>query len=92
MRQGRFYAPADAWISGDDCFDRKQRRFEAHYSMRTATSRWMCPPGLYRSMCCMDFERRFERREVTIVTPGATAEVSVNLGEGNGRCRTRGAG
>ena len=28
---GRFYAPADAWISADDGFDRKERRVEAHY-------------------------------------------------------------
>src|SRR5207344_551199 len=28
---GRFYAPANAWISADDSFDRKQRQVEAHY-------------------------------------------------------------
>src|SRR5258708_32310442 len=28
---GRFYAPANAWISADDSFDRHERRAEAHY-------------------------------------------------------------
>jgi hypothetical protein len=28
---GKFYAPANAWIHADDGFDRKERPFEAHY-------------------------------------------------------------
>jgi hypothetical protein len=28
---GVFYAPTNAWIHADDGFDRKERRFEAHY-------------------------------------------------------------
>ncbi len=29
--QGKFHAPADAWIFADDGFDRKEQSFEAHY-------------------------------------------------------------
>jgi Tol biopolymer transport system component len=28
---GRFYAPDDAWVHGDEAFDRRERPFEAHY-------------------------------------------------------------
>jgi TolB protein len=28
---GKFYAPANAWIQADDGFDRRERPFEAHY-------------------------------------------------------------
>ncbi len=37
--QGRFYAPADAWIFADDGFDPKQTTFEAHYFYQRRTQR-----------------------------------------------------
>jgi TolB protein len=30
-REGRFYAPGDAWIHADDGYDRSERPFETHY-------------------------------------------------------------
>jgi TolB protein len=79
--EGRFYAPNDAWIHADDGFDRKQRKFEAHY-FHARGDQWIdVPAGNLTVDVLHGFERRFEERQVTIA-PGAIASVSVNLGEG----------
>ncbi len=41
---GRFYAPAGAWIHADDGFDRSERRFEAHYFHARGDVTSRCPP------------------------------------------------
>jgi hypothetical protein len=78
---GRFYAPADAWISADDSFDRRERRIEAHY-FHAHGEQWIdVPAGAMSVEVLHGFERRFEQRRVTAVA-GQTADVAVNLGEG----------
>jgi TolB protein len=79
--QGRFYAPADAWIHADDGFDRRQRNFEAHY-YHARGEQWIdVPAGTLHVEVLHGFERRFEQRQVTIA-PGGVADVRVNLDEG----------
>jgi TolB protein len=42
---GRFYAPANAWIHGDDGYDRAERPFEAHYFHSRGEEALDVPPG-----------------------------------------------
>ncbi|GAC1668584.1 MAG: hypothetical protein NVS9B2_11800 [Steroidobacteraceae bacterium] len=78
---GRFYAPANAWISADDSFDRSERRVEAHY-FHTHGDQWVdVPAGVVRVEVMHGFERRFEQREVRTAV-GQIADVAVNLDEG----------
>ncbi len=78
---GRFYAPAKAWISADDSFDRGERTVEAHY-FHVRGAEWIdVPAGVVNVDILHGFERRFERRQVT-ASAGQAAEVAVNLGEG----------
>ena len=78
---GRFYAPANAWISADDSFDRKERTTEAHY-FHARGEQWLdVPAGVVNVDILHGFERRFEQRQITLAT-GQTGEVAVNLEEG----------
>jgi len=78
---GRFYAPANAWISADDSFDRKQRQVEAHYFHAQGEAWVDVPAGPVNVDILHGFERRFEQRRVT-ANPGQTTDVDVNLEEG----------
>jgi TolB protein len=78
---GRFYAPAKAWISADDSFDRRERRVEAHY-FHAHGEEWIdVPTGVVTVDVLHGFERRFEQRQVTTAA-GQTADLAVNLDEG----------
>ena len=78
---GRFYAPANAWISADDSFDRRERRVEAHY-FHAHGEEWIdVPAGAVNVDILHGFERRFEQRHVT-ATAGQAADVEVNLDAG----------
>ena len=78
---GRFYAPANAWISADDSFDRRERRVEAHY-FHAQGSEWIdVPAGIVNVDVLHGFERRFEQRRVATVA-GEIASLAVNLEEG----------
>jgi len=78
---GRFYAPAGAWISADDSFDRSERRTEAHYFHARGEAWVDVPAGVTQVDILHGFERRFERRQVTVAA-GETASVAVNLDAG----------
>jgi hypothetical protein len=78
---GRFYAPANAWISGDDSFDRRERRVEAHYFHAHGAEEIDVPAGAVTVEILHGFERRFEQRQVT-ATAGQVANLAVNLDEG----------
>jgi len=85
---GRFYAPAEAWISADDSFDRRERRAEAHY-FHAYGEEWIdVPAGVVNVDILHGFERRFEQRQVTTAA-GQTANLAVNLDEGHGPFRMR---
>ena len=78
---GRFYAPANAWISADDSFDRRERRVEAHY-FHAQGEEWIDVPAGATSVDILHgFERRFEQRQVT-ASAGQIANLAVNLDEG----------
>ena len=76
--RGRFHAPADAWIHGDEGFDRGERRFEAHY-FHGRGEQWIdVPAGAVSIDITHGLERRFEQRRLRLA-PGETAEVSVEV-------------
>jgi TolB protein len=78
---GRFYAPANAWISADDSFDRSERHVEAHY-FHAHGEEWIdVPAGVTSVDILHGFERRFEQRQVT-ASAGQAANLAVNLDEG----------
>jgi Tol biopolymer transport system component len=78
---GRFYAPATAWISADDSFDRRERHVEAHY-FHARGEEWVdVPAGAVDVEILHGFERRFEQRRLNAVA-GQVAELAVNLDEG----------
>jgi Tol biopolymer transport system component len=78
---GRFYAPANAWISADDSFDRRERHVEAHY-FHAQGEEWIdVPAGAVTVDILHGFERRFEQRQVATAA-GQTADLAVNLDEG----------
>jgi TolB protein len=78
---GRFYAPANAWISADDSFDRGERHFEAHYFHATGEQWIDVPAGLVNVDVLHGFERRFEQQRMTPAA-GQTAELKVDLDDG----------
>jgi hypothetical protein len=78
---GRFYAPASAWISGDDSFDRRERRAEAHYFPAHGEEWIDVPAGVVSVDILHGFERRFEQRQVATAA-GQVANVEVNLDAG----------
>jgi TolB protein len=78
---GRFYAPATAWISADDSFDRRERHVEAHY-FHARGEQWVdVPVGAVDVDVLHGFERRFEQKRL-ITVAGQAAELAVNLDEG----------
>jgi TolB protein len=79
---GRFYAPASAWISADDSFDRRERHIEAHY-FHARGEEWVdVPAGVVDVEILHGFERRFEQRRLNAAA-GQMAELAVNLDEGS---------
>jgi Tol biopolymer transport system component len=78
---GMFHAPAGAWISADDSFDRSERRTEAHYFHARGEAWIDVPAGIAQVDVVHGFERRFERRRVALAA-GDTADVAVNLDAG----------
>jgi TolB protein len=79
---GRFYAPADAWISADDSFDRRDRHVEAHY-FHAHGEEWIdVPAGVMKVEILHGFERQFEQPQVTM-SAGQAANLAVNLDEGS---------
>ena len=78
---GRFYAPADAWISADDSFDRRERSVEAHYFHVTGEASIEVPAGIVNVDILHGFERRFEQHRITAAA-GRIADLKVNVDEG----------
>jgi TolB protein len=76
-----FYAPADAWISADDSFDRRERRIEAHYFHARGEATIDVPAGAVHVDILHGFGRRFEQR-MLVLQAGQNADLNVNLDEG----------
>ena len=75
---GRAYAPDSAWMNADDSFDRKERRFEAHYFHAAATADLMVPAGKVSVEVMKGFEYTFEKRTVE-VKAGQDARVTIQI-------------
>jgi TolB protein len=75
---GRFFAPDDAWIHGDDGFDRTERRFEAHYIHSPGKSEVDIPGGKATVEVMKGFEYEFERLELDLKA-GENRRVTVQL-------------
>ncbi len=77
---GRFYAPREAWVHGDDGIDLKQHPFEAHY-FHAHGAQWLdVPVGPLTVDVLHGFERRFQTLKVQ-AGAGETSQVNVNLGD-----------
>ena len=63
---GRAYAPESAWMNADDSFDRKERRFEAHYFHSAGAAEVAVPIGKVTVEIMKGFEHLFERRTVQV--------------------------
>ncbi|HXQ63351.1 MAG TPA: CehA/McbA family metallohydrolase [Steroidobacteraceae bacterium] len=75
--EGRFHAPAGAWIHGDDGFDRAERPFEAHYFHARGEVALDVPAGLVQ----VEFMRGFRYPLVSgtvIVKEGATVRLGTS--------------
>jgi hypothetical protein len=78
---GRFHAPSDAWIQGDDGYDRQERSTEAHYFHVSGESWLDVPVGSVVVEVLHGLERRPERR-VLDTEAGRDAAVTVDLSVG----------
>lgn len=63
---GRAYAPDDAWIRGDDGFDRSLQSFETHYFHSQGQSVLSLPPGPAKITVWRGLATLISRREVMI--------------------------
>jgi len=75
---GMFFAPRDAWISGDAGFDRDERAFEAHYFPSKGAATMDVPVGKIHVDVMKGFEYAFEKRDVE-VSANRVAQVTVKL-------------
>ena len=78
---GKFYAPTNAWISGDDGFDRAQRAFEAHYFHAQGEAWIDVPTGVINVDVLHGFERHFEQSHIA-VSAGQEASLRINVDDG----------
>jgi TolB protein len=75
---GRHFAPDEAWMHGDDAFDRRERPFEFNYFHASGTSVVTMPAGLATIEAMHGLEYEPVSRHVT-VRPGETTTVRVTL-------------
>jgi TolB protein len=75
---GLAYGPDNAWMHGDDSFDRSERPFEAHYFDSSGASDVTVPAGDVEVDVMRGFENRFERHKVD-VRADSTAQLTVRL-------------
>jgi TolB protein len=77
---GRFYAPRDAWISGDAGFDRSERAFEPHYFASAGEARIEVPAGKIFVDVMKGLEFSFERRNVEVRAAETDAHATAACG------------
>jgi len=77
---GRFFAPNARWIHADDGFDRKERRFEAHYFHTAGDDAVTMPSGKFHLEVMSGFERPLQAAQET-TTSGTNRFVHVQLGQ-----------
>ncbi|MCI0351670.1 MAG: CehA/McbA family metallohydrolase [Acidobacteriales bacterium] len=64
----RAYAPDDAWIHGDEKFERKERPFEPHYYHTPGKSVITVPAGKITVQVVKGFGHHWEERAVTVAS------------------------
>ena len=74
----RAYSPDDAWIRGDDGFDRSVQSFETHYFHSAGRSVLSLPPGPAKITVWRGLATVIARREV-VIRAGATAQEHIAL-------------
>src|SRR5262245_53181858 len=74
----RAYAPDDAWISGDEKFDRKERPFEPHYFHYSGRASMSVPVGKITVQVVKGFAHHWEQRIVAIAD-GQTQSLTIKL-------------
>ena len=77
-KDGRAYAPDDAWMHAEDDFVRAERKFESHYFHASGTARLTVPVGPINVEVMKGFEYRVETKRVQIVA-GQPASVTIHL-------------
>ena len=75
---GRAYAPDEAWIRGDDGFDRSVQSFETHYFHSQGKSLLTLPPGPAKITVWRGLATVIAQREV-LIRAGATAQQQIAL-------------
>lgn len=76
---GRFYAPADAWIHADDNFDRQTRKEEAHYFHTQKTGLVAVPAGDVQVEAMKGFEFEALRQQVRVSAGSAATAQEIRL-------------
>jgi len=77
---GRTYAPADAWMHGDEWYVRGERPFEAHYFHTRGVSELNLPHGKLEIEVMKGFEHAIEKRTLEISAGSGTSQgVTVQL-------------
>jgi TolB protein len=75
---GRFYAPANAWIHADDGYDRNERPFEAHYFHTRGEDSVTMPAENFHVDVMQGFERPLKSKMV-ITASGTNRYVKIQL-------------
>lgn len=75
---GRFYAPDTAWINGDNGYDRRERKFEAHYFHASSDVEVNVPAGILTVEVMKGFAHK-PAKKVVEVKEGETANVTAEL-------------
>ncbi len=74
---GRSYAPNNAWIHGDDAFDRSLQSFETHYFHSTGIATLTLPLGPSQITVWKGLENQVEKRKVEITNTPVTASIEL---------------
>lgn len=77
-KDGRAYAPQDAWMRADDGFVRAERPFEAHYFHSPGRAEISVPAGAVEVEVMKGFDHRVEKRTAEVVA-GETTKLIVHL-------------
>src|SRR2546425_490776 len=73
-RDGRSWAPDDAWRHADEAFDRSERAFEYGYFHAAGRAALMVPAGRVTVEVTRGPEYRIARAELTLATGGSSAQ------------------
>ena len=72
-KDGRFYAPDDAWIHADDGYDRAKQPFESHYFYTSGTSSLTIPDQVIQVDAVSGFERPLQQKQEMLATAKSRA-------------------